>query len=332
MQTDSFRAPRWLSNRHLQTLGAALPLWAPPSSFSTPAGERVSFPLPASANALVGRAWWQGASKPLPTVILIHGVGGSSESKYMLRGAVALFRAGFHVVRLNMRGAGEGVTAATSLYHAAMTGDVRAVVDALSNDSRVAHVSVVGFSLGGNLALMFAGELGEALPPKLHRVASISAPTDIPAVADELERHRTFPYRTYVVRNLVRNAREFAKHNAAHVAFDVESLRQVRTIREYDTKVIVPMHGFASCREYYEQASSGPYLHKIRVPTLMVHAEDDPMVPGRTVAPSLRGLPDSVQVAWSKSGGHVGWIGGIQESSWVNTWAMDRVLSFLSVA
>jgi predicted alpha/beta-fold hydrolase len=330
MEHATFFAPRWLANRHIQTLGAALPLFAPPRRFTEHrTGDRVTFALP-DGDHLVARAWWQPGLEKRRAVLLVHGVGGSSESMYMLRGAVAMHRAGYHALRLNVRAAGEGVTAAKLLYNATMTGDLHAAIDALAEDPRVSDVVVVGFSLGGNASLLLAGQRGESGPKKLRAIASISAPTDIPTVADVLERPETLPYRAFVVRNLVRNATRFARLHPTRAEYDVRALRRVKTIREYDAHVIVPMHGFASTRDYYDRASSAPHLKNIRVPTLIVHAEDDPMVPGHTVSPTLRDLPSCVKVAWSKAGGHVGFISGIREPSWVRTWAIAQTLDFFA--
>ena len=337
----SFRVPRWLRNPHLQTLGAAFPLHAPPRSFARPRDERVEFPISPEPGvrgqspsvedgALVGFAWWnEGARR---TALLVHGVGGSSESRYLLRAGVALHGAGYHVVRLNMRGAGESVPRAPSLYHAGMSGDLDAAARALAGDPRVVDVSIVGFSLGGNVALKLAGEWGDAPPAGVRAVATISAPTDLVEVAAFMERPRALPYRAWVVRNLVRQARAFALHHPTKAAYDVARLARVRQIREYDEQVIVPMHGFASPRDYYERASSAPHLSSIRVPTLMVHAEDDPMVPGRTVRARIHERSPAVQLAWSDVGGHVGWFAGLDEARWTRTWAMDRVLAFLGAA
>jgi predicted alpha/beta-fold hydrolase len=322
---ETIRLPRWLGSRHLQSLGAALPLHAPPRSFARPRDARMEFPL--DGGALVAFAWWLEGKRP--AVLLVHGVGGSSESRYLLRAAVALRGAGYHVVRLNMRGAGESVVRAPSLHHAGMSGDLDAAARAVAADPRVSSVAVVGFSLGGNVALKLAGEWGDAPPAGVVAVATISAPTDLVECSRLLEAPRALPYRAWVVRNLVRQARAFAEYHPSRARYDVAALARVRRIRDYDARVIVPMHGFSSPEDYYARTSAGPYLGKIRVPTLMVHADDDPMVPGHTVRPSLRELPPCVKVAWSDVGGHVGWFAGLDEARWTRTWAMEKVVAFL---
>jgi predicted alpha/beta-fold hydrolase len=326
----SFDLPRWLRNPHLQTLGAALPLHAPPRSFARPRDERVEVPI--EGGALVAFAWWQPGTARRRAVLLVHGVGGSSESRYLLRAAVALHKKGFHTVRLNMRGAGESVVRAPSLYHAGMTEDLEAAARFVTADARVSDLSIVGFSLGGNVALKLAGEWGERPLAGVRAVATISAPTDLVTVAEFMERPRTLPYRAWVVRHLVRQARAFAQHHPGRAGYDVAALSRVRKIRQYDEHVIVPMHGFKSPLDYYERASAAPHLANIRVPSLIVHADDDPMVPGESVRRTLRSLPACVDVAWSDCGGHVGWFAGLDEKRWTHTWAMDRVTGFLGEA
>ena len=352
---DPFVAPRWLANAHLQTLGAALPLW---SSFTRPA-ELLRIPLPANAGALFARAWWQDG--PRPAALIVHGVGGSSESRYVLRAGMALFRAGFHVIRLNLRGAGEGLAEAPSLYHGGLTEDVSVAIAALLDDGtpatrrgqnldgtsatrrgqnlgdtpatrrghQIEDVSLIGFSLGGNCALKLAGEWGAEKPPRVRAVAALSAPLDLTEVSRSLERGRNFAYRSYVLRNLIARGAAFARLHPSRAGYDVARLRRLRSLRAYDEMVVAPMHGFVNAADYYRAASSGPYLSKIRVPTLLVHAADDPMVPDFTVRPWIAGLPQAVEVAWSDRGGHLGWFAGLRETDWVDTWAMRRVLEFL---
>ena len=325
MSLETFSVPRWLRSAHLQTLGAALPLW---SSFRARPAELVLYPLPGGDGALRARAWWQ--HEKARTVVLVHGVGGTSESKYVLRAGVSLYRAGFHVIRLNLRGAGEGITDAPSLYHGGLTEDLSVTVEALSRDPRVADIALVGFSLGGNVSLKMAGEWGSNVPKGVRAVAALSAPLNLVEVSRAFERWRAYPYSRYVLRHLVAQATAFRRLHPARTKYDLENLRRLRTVRAYDERVVAPMHGFENALAYYRSASCGPLLRRIEVPTLLVHAADDPMVPEFTVRPWLKELPRSIHVAWSEQGGHVGWFGGLTEDHWVDTWAMRRVVRFLS--
>ncbi|HEY4014335.1 MAG TPA: alpha/beta fold hydrolase [Polyangiaceae bacterium] len=327
---SAFTAPAWLANAHLQSLGASLPFWAPPRSFRPHAAESLRVPLP-HRGALRAAAWWQGYRAP--AAIVVHGVAGSATSRYVVRAAVSLYRAGWHAVRLDLRGAGASLEESPSLYHAGLTEDPRAAIDLLSRDPRVDGVFLVGFSLGGHVLLRLAGELGADAPAPIRAVVSISAPLDLSAVSAALERVGVRVYQHYVLQNLVRTAREFARANPDRAHYTVSTLEDLATVRAYDTAVVAPMHGFSSAETYYEEASAAPLLARIRVPTLIVHAEDDPLVPEGTVRPWLsRGAGGPVEQAWTRHGGHVGWFAGVSEASWVDTWAMQRARAFLRSA
>ncbi len=324
----TFSAPRWMRNAHVQTLGASLPLWSKPRSLRELPTETLYFPLP-EGGALHASAWWQPGAQPRLTVVMVHGVGGSSESKYLLRGAIALHRAGFNVVRLNLRGAGLGVATAPSLAHAGLTADPIAAVEAIAADPRTRGVALLGFSLGGHVALRLAGEWGDAPHPDLRAVVSISAPVDLEVVSHALETRRALPYRAYVLRALIRQARAFARMHPEKASFDPRSFSKMRKVRDFDAAVVAPMHGFSSVSDYYARASAGPWLPRIRVPVLMVHADDDPMVPLASLTPWLKEASPAVRFLTSARGGHVGFFGGLTEESWTRTWAIVQTIAFL---
>jgi predicted alpha/beta-fold hydrolase len=247
----------------------------------------------------------------------------------MRRAATALYRAGFHVVRLNLRGAGDSIPDAPALAHAGLIEDPQVALDAVASRERVKDVALLGFSLGGNVSLKLAAAWGAAVPSYVRGVATISAPLDLVETSRALETLRTLPYRGYVLRKLIRQGREFARVHPGRARYDPSRLLRLRTIRAYDEEVIAPMHGFCDAHDYYVNASSGPGLADVRVRTLVVHAGDDPMIPENSVRRWLRDASPSVRVAWSERGGHVGWFAGMREGAWLNTWAIDRVVSFL---
>ena len=298
-----------------------------PGRFCPESSEVIRIPLP-SGGALHAVAWWQKARAP--AAILVHGVAGSIASRYVVRAAVSLYRAGWHAVRLDLRGAGASLEDAPALYHAGLTEDPRSALEMLARDARVDGVAAVGFSLGGHVLLRLAAELGDSAPPSLRGVVSISAPLDLSAVSHALERLGVRVYQHYVLQNLVRTARDFARARPERAHYAVSALGRLATVRAYDTAVVAPMHGFSSAEDYYERASAGPLFARIRVPTLVIHAEDDPLVPASTVRPWLpRGAGGPVALAWTRRGGHVGWFAGLSEASWVDTWAMRCAHSFL---
>jgi uncharacterized protein len=340
MMTSAFRPPRWLKSPHLQTIGAAVPLFSPPRSHVVDEEEELRIPLDEALSgsdrsySLHARAWW---SRPLdqgsaPAVIILHGIAGSKDSHCCMRAAVALHRAGYHAVRLDMRGAGESVVDAPSLYHAGLTADLDRVVRHLANDPRVSGVLILGFSGGGSQALKLAGEWADRPPPGVLAVASVSAPLDYTRVAARMDTFACLPYRFHVLRGLLDRARAFAIHHPNRVHYRVRDLDRIKRFRNYDGEIIVPMHDFPDVDTYYQSASAGRLLDKVTVPTIVLHAEDDPMVPIDTVRPWLAKshASSSVRVRLSKHGGHIGWLSGFDETSWIKGWATSETLAFFA--
>ena len=321
--------PRWLRSPHVQTFAGAVPIYAPPRSHrlaAEGAEEDLRIPLEEEGTFLHARAWWVSARAPV--VVLLHGIAGSKESLCCVRAAVALHRAGYHTIRLDMRAAGESVADAPSLYHGGLTTDLERTIQFIAGDPRVDGVMVVGFSGGGSIALKLAGEWGANAPSALRAVASISAPLDYVHVARRMDMLRTYAYRRHVLGGLLDRARAFATQHPERAHYVPKDLDGIRTFRAYDNAVIVPMYGFDSVDHYRRAASSGPYLSKIAVPTLVIHAEDDPMVPFAGVEPWLYSGSKDVRFKLSKHGGHIGWVGGVREASWIESWPTRSVLEF----
>jgi predicted alpha/beta-fold hydrolase len=327
-----FVAPRWLKSPHLQTLGAAAPLFAPPKSHADRHTEHLRIPID-DVHKLHARAWWADLSPERasrPCVVIVHGIGGSSQSAYVLRAAVAFHRAGYHVVRLDLRGAGESVPDAPSLYHAGLSSDLALVAAHLARYPHVSGVVLCGFSGGGAMALKLAGEWGSEPAAHVRAIVSISAPLDYTRVAPWMDAIGRFPYRFHVLRGLTNGARNFARLHSERAHYTPRDVKRLGSFRRYDGTIIVPMHGFANVDEYYAAASPGPWLPRIELPALLVHADDDPMVPGKTVRPWLGTASRAVEVDVSPHGGHIGWISGLDEPSWIGSWALERAVRFTS--
>jgi predicted alpha/beta-fold hydrolase len=325
--------PRWLRSAHVQTIGAAVPLHVRSRELLD---ARVELLRIASAGGHVhAKAWWSterqpgGASSPRVAVVILHGIAGSSESHCCVRAAVAVHRAGYHAVRMDMRSAGDSVADAPSLYHAGLTEDLDAVVRHLARDPRVSGVAVLGFSGGGSIALKLAGQWADRAPREVLAVASVSAPLDYTRVAPRMDGWSCLPYRYHVLRGLVDRARRFAELHPERAHYAAADLAGIKRFRAFDRDIIGPMHGFADVDAYYVAASAGPGLCHVEVPTLLVHAADDPMVPGDSVTPWTRHASRAVRAEITAHGGHLGWLGGLDEASWVTSWSARRVLDFL---
>jgi predicted alpha/beta-fold hydrolase len=318
--------PRWLRSPHLQTLVAAAPLFAPPKSHAA-ATEALRIPIDDEGHKLHARAWWNEGRRL--AVVVVHGIGGSAESRYVLRAGVALHRAGHHVVRLDLRGAGASIPDAPSLYHAGLSEDFDHVIAFLAQDARVAGVAILGFSGGGTMALKRAGQWAERAPAALRGIVSVSAPLDYTRVAAWMDGIARLPYRFHVLRGLTEGARAFARTHPSRVSYRPSDVKRMGRFRDYDSTVIVPMHGFPDVDDYYARAGAGPWLGGIRVPTLLIHAADDPMVPRHTVEPWLKNASSAVDVVLTPHGGHIGWLAGFDEASWITGYATKRALAVL---
>ncbi len=321
-----WRAPWGLGHAAVQTAFAAIPLLSPRLASTL-------LRVPVAGGAVHVHVTWRAASvrARAPVALIVHGIGGSSESVYVRRAAAQLLGGGYHVARMDMRGAGESVHDAPSLYHAGLTSDVAAAVAALAEDPRASSVVLVGFSLGGQVVLRLLGEWADHAPSAVVAALAVSAPLDLALSSRLFERPALWPYRRYVVKHLLLQARAFQESRPKEAQrLRLGALSAGSTIRAYDSAVVVPLHGFADADDYYRSASAGPLLPSVRVPTLVLHAADDPMVPLSSVLPSLDHASKAVEVAISRGGGHVGWAEGVTAAAFSNHWPLRVARAFLS--
>jgi predicted alpha/beta-fold hydrolase len=273
---------------------------------------------------LLARCRWQGDRISSPTLILVHGLGGSDSSPYVAGTAELAHRAGMNVVRLNQRNCGGTEHLTPTLYHSGLSGDLRAVVAELLQRDRLSEVLICGFSMGGNLVLKLAGELGEEGWPGLLGVCAISPPVDLSDTARHIERPSNRLYQWRFVKDL---KRMMARKKALYPKlYDLRNLERVRTVRQFDELYTAPHGGFSDAEDYYAKSSALPLLSKIRLPTLIVHARDDPLVP---LAPSLStevSANPNVLVVTPNRGGHVGFVSG--EGKLGRFWAEAIVVKF----
>jgi uncharacterized protein len=288
-----------LPNGHWQTIGGHFL----PGKGSRLESRGVEIALPDNDRLRVEDSTPAGWSVGDPTAVLVHGLAGSARSPYMVRLATRLARQGIRVVRMNLRGAGEGFGLARGIYHAGKTGDVRAVAGWLSSQAPGSPVALIGFSLGGNLVLKLAAEAAVEPLEGFDCVLAANAPLDLAACC----RWMRMPSRRVYDRNFVKNLKvEIKKLHAAFPDLGPAGLDGVESVYEFDDRYTAPRHGFAGADDYYARSSAGPLLSKITVPGLVVHAEDDPFIP----VESYRGLtfPVGLALEMNPYGGHLGYI------------------------
>jgi predicted alpha/beta-fold hydrolase len=316
--TDGFHPPAWLVGGHRQTfLGywlRRLLRWNLPSEdLVVEAGHEIRLLL---------RASWQPAPREdRPTLLIVHGLGGSDASPYVVSTGRLAHARGWNVVRMNMRGSGDGLSLCPLLYNAGLDTDLLAALSAVS--SIVPRLAVAGFSLGANLVLLTLARRRERLPAALAAAAAVSPPVDLSACADALERPGNGLYQRYFVQMLSEGYRQ--RHRVRPDLFAAGRERGLRTVREYDDRITAPFGGYESAAQYYERSSAGPWLTSIDRPALVLAAADDPMIPAESMA--CWALAPVVRREIVPTGGHVGFVGRSQAPGWF--WAPQRVLDFL---
>ncbi len=299
----AFEPHPWLANRHAMTLAGA---FVPRRRRSLDAGERRVFRTD-DETRIVARCHWQ-ADRSRPVVLLVHGLTGSADSGYMRGTAEKAFAAGFSAVRMNVRNCGGTEHLTPTLYHAALTTDVRAVIEELAWKDRVGGLFVAGFSLGGNLVLRTLAEFGDRGPAALRGAAAVSTPIDLEASAAALE---SSPVNRFYMRRFVRDLARVYRRKVALFPdrYRIESLDGVETLRQFDDRITAPYSGFGNARRYYALASSLPVLPAVAVRTLLLSARDDSMVPASGYERREVRENDSLQVKTTARGGHLAFIG-----------------------
>lgn len=274
---DSWLTPfvprRGLANAHLQTIvGNFLPR-RPVQLDEFVETIEVD---PADGSRILCHSHWQ--PEPIRgsclTTILVHGLEGSSDSRYIRGIAARAFAAGFNVVRMNMRNCGATDHLTPTLYHSGRSADVAAVIDHFTRLHALQRVALVGYSMGGNLILKLAGEWGTR--PPLAAAAAVCPAMDLALSADALHAPSNRLYERHFLRGLMRRFR--LKAQLFPAIYTAEGIGPVRSIREFDQKIVAPYCGFRDADDYYYRVAAARVVHRIAVPTLILFAADDPFI------------------------------------------------------
>ena len=236
------------------------------------------------------------------------------------------FARGMNVVRLNQRNCGDTEHLSAGLFHSGLTHDAAYVIAELTAVDGLTSIAIAGYSLGGNLALKLAAEYGNAAPPELRAVAAVSPIIEIGECVKALERPGNQLYQWNFVKDLKRRMRR--KDRFWPGRFDLSRLDRIRTVREFDEVYTAPHFGFNGAADYYYRASAMRIIERIRIPALVITAEDDPFVPPAPFRdPKISSNP-CIDVDLCAHGGHCGFVGppsGEDDGYWAETRIVDFV-------
>ena len=328
---DEFVPRRWLRNGHLQTIAGnylhrpdALPPFTAELIEVSPATHNQI------SSQVLCHCHWQpeDVRASRMTAIILHGLEGSSKSQYVVGNANKMWRAGWNVVRMNMRNCGGTESLSPTLYHSGLSGDVAAVLRTLTARFGLRRAALVGYSMGGNLVLKTAGEYGDAPPPELEAVAVVSPALDLGVSADALHRPLNRVYERKFLRDLLKRFRRKARL-FPHV-FDPSLADGIGSLREFDERITALYAGFQGADDYYERAAAARVVDCIRVPTLILHALDDPFV---RITPESRAAilgNSAITFVETAHGGHCAFLANARHAAGDDGyWAESTLLRFI---
>lgn len=309
-----FKPAWWCRNPHLQTLWATLVHRRPRLHLRR---ERLELP----DGDFVDLDWTTGNAHG-PIVVLLHGLEGSSNSKYALGMLRALEARGWRALVMHFRGCSGEPNRLTRRYHSGETGDVAYLIETLARREPQTPLAVIGYSLGGNVLLKWLGETGRA---PIRVAVAVSVPFLLADCAARMERGFSRVYQWALVRRLKRSVE--SERRRVPLQLRMTNLSALRTFRDFDEHVTAPLHGFADADDYYTRSSSRQYLLRIAVPTLIVHCRDDPFMTEAAI-PAANELSPAIDFELHERGGHVGFVAG----AWpwrARYWLEQRIPDFL---
>jgi hypothetical protein len=332
-RTDNWLAPfssrAFLRNAHLQTLaGNFLPrnlVFSEPESLLVQVDGPVSVYGP---SYVLCHCHWQPEevrAKRL-TVLLVHGLEGSSNSQYMLGNTARALAVGFNVVRMNMRSCGGTDEICPTIYHSGRSGDVAAVLKKIVETQKVESVALVGYSMGGNLVFKFAGENAPALPPQLKALVGVSPLMDLAVSSAELHKPHNRMYEWHFLRNMIARVRR--RMVLFPEIYGDAKIAEIRSMRLFDEHIVARYGGFTDADDYYFSVASSPYAERLNVPTLILHSLDDPFV--RLLPSTREALMANPNVTYvqTERGGHCAFLETARNGD-DGRWAEKTLLGFL---
>ena len=319
MATAPFHPAWWCPGAHLQTICGGVLRGHPDLPLT-----RIRWELPDGDFLDVDEL----AAEPgAPRIIVLHGLESSSRSPNTLGMLEQAHRRGWGGIAVNFRGCSGVPNRLRRSYHGGETGDLAWVVQKVAADYPKSPLLLAGFSLGGNVLLKYLGEQGETLPHAVRGAAAVSAPVDLARSARGLTHGFSRVYGDRLVAGLKRKT--FLKLARYPDLVNADALRAVRTLEEFDDLVTGPVHGFKDAEDYWAKSSSAQFLPRIRRPTLLINAKDDPFLPASSIPEQAVAANPFLHGDFPEHGGHLGFLSGSRPWAPVN-WAEERAAAFLA--
>lgn len=318
-----FRAAWWLPGPHAQTIAGRYVRTGVPVTYrrervATPDGDFLDLDFASVDGAPISR-------DDAPAVLVVHGLEGSAQSAYVLESCRALAAHGIRTVAMNFRSCSGEPNRLPRFYHAGDSADLAFALGVVADHFSGAALGALGFSLGGNQLLKYLGEQGSGAA--VRAAAAVSVPYDLAGGSDQLEGSAMGRFYTSV---FLRSLKEKygSKRDVIDDACDADAVMRSRSFRDFDDAATARLHGFRDVDDYYTSSSSAQFLPAVRVPTLLVHAVDDPFVPAAAIPRDAVRHNPCLAAAFVERGGHVGFIAG---APWApRFWAEAEAARFLA--
>jgi predicted alpha/beta-fold hydrolase len=312
---STYRAPFLFNNGHLQTV---YPSYTRNFEDCLYQRERILTP----DDDFLDLDWARSGTDRL--AILSHGLEGNSRRPYMMGMAIMLKRNGWDALAWNYRSCSGEINRRLRMYHNGSIDDLDVVVQHASRNGAYQTIALVGFSLGGNLTLVYLGSKGGALDARIRKAVTFSVPCDLAAGARELAKAGNWLYMRQFLVSLHEKIRR--KKEIMPGAIDDEGYGRIRNFKDFDDRYTAPIHGFKNAEDYWTRCSSGQFIPEIRIPTLIVNALDDPFLAGGCYPVPQAQSSSCVHLEMPASGGHVGFVQFNRDKSY---WSERRAIEFL---
>lgn len=313
---SKYTAPRWFQNAYLQSIYSLYLRKVPKLPYIR---EKVISP----DNETLYLDWLPNDKKNL--VIISHGIGGDSQSRYTRGMARALSEQNWSILAWNMRGRGHSKpTSYKNHYHSGFTQDLRFIIKEHVAKKGFDTIILIGFSMGANIVLKYLGEEGEGISPRVKAALAISAPIDLVSCAERADQKPHWIYSKRILRKL---KKKHLESGSLKDYFGKKDLEKIRTWKDFDEQFIAPLHGFKNAHDYRLKASSKPLLGKIQIPTLLLNAKDDPLLPEECYISKENLIRNPhLHFEYPCKGGHLGFVSFDNRGY---TWSEKRALEFI---